>query len=139
MKNSPIIIVEDDKDDSDLLITVFKEIGVKNQFRVFTTPIPANEYLKTTSETPFIIISDINMPVMDGLKFKEVINEDPVISNKRIPFVLLSTARESTHLEKAFHLAVQGYFQKPDDIESLKGIAKAIVDYWKNSPFHTNS
>ncbi len=136
MNNSPIIIVEDDHDDCELLLEVFREIGVKNQFRCFTTPLPAIDYLRNTTETPFIIISDVNMPMMNGLKFKKVINEDPVISNKRIPFVLLSTSKENKLIEQAFHLSVQGYFQKPDDVESLKGIARAIVEYWKHSPFH---
>ena len=136
MNNSPIVIVEDDKDDCDILISVFKEIGVKNEFRCFTTPIKAIEYLRTTAETPFIIISDINMPEMNGLKFKEVINEDKLIQHKRIPFVLFSTSKENSQIAKAFHLAVQGYFKKPGDLESLKGIARTIVEYWKHSPFH---
>ena len=136
MKNSPIVIVEDDKEDCEILLTAFHEIGVKNEFRCFTTPVPAIEYLRNTTEVPFLIISDMNMPVMNGLKFKSIINEDTTISSKRIPFVFLSTSKENNLIEKAFHLSIQGYFQKPNDIESLKGIARAIVEYWKHSPFH---
>ncbi len=139
MQNSPIVIVEDDIDDRELLLHVFREIGVLNEFKCFTTPIDAIEYLRKTAQTPFIIISDINMPLMDGLSFKKVINEDSLISRKRIPFVFLSTSRENRLMAAAFNLSIQGYFQKPNDIESLKGIARAIVEYWKHSNFHLNS
>ena len=135
MKNSPIVIVEDDQDDSDILVKIFREIGVLNEIRCFPNPVKAIEYLRTTTEVPFLIISDINMPVMDGLAFKKVIDLDTTISDKRIPFVFLSTAKENNLIDESFHHSVQGYFQKPNDINSLKEIAKAIVIYWKYGAF----
>ena len=132
MLNSPIVIVEDDADDCEILVRVFKEIGVLNEIRCFSHPLKAIEYLRTTTEHPFLIISDINMPVMDGLAFKKVIDLDTTISDKRIPFVFLSTAKENNLIDESFNLSVQGYFQKPNDINSLKEIAHAIVDYWKH-------
>ena len=138
MTNSPIVIVQDDEGDCELLVDVFKEIGVVNEFRCFPNPVEALEYLKTTTEVPFLIISDINMPLMNGLAFKKVIDLDTTISDKRIPFVFLSTAKENNLIDESFHLSVQGYFQKPNDIESLKEIARAIVIYWKHGAFkHT--
>jgi len=135
MTNSPIVIVEDDEDDCEILVDVFKEIGVTNEFRCFLHPVEALAYLKTTTEVPFLIISDINMPLMNGLAFKKVIDLDTTISNKRIPFVFLSTAKENNLIDESFHLSVQGYFQKPNDVNSLKEIAKAIVVYWKYGAF----
>ncbi|HMI80050.1 MAG TPA: response regulator [Ferruginibacter sp.] len=135
MKNSPIVIVEDDEDDCEMLVNVFREIGVANEFRCFLHPVKAIEYLKTTKEIPFLIISDINMPYMDGFAFKKVIDLDTTISNKRIPFVFLSTAKENNLIDESFHLSIQGYFQKPNDLESLKEIAHAIVVYWKHGAF----
>jgi len=135
MKNSPIVIVEDDQDDSDILVKIFREIGVLNEIRCFPNPVKAIEYLRTTTEVPFLIISDINMPLMDGLAFKRVIDEDTVVRNKRIPFVFLSTAKQNNLIDESFHHSVQGYFQKPNDINSLKEIAKTIVMYWKYGAF----
>jgi len=132
MVNSPIVIVEDDQEDCELLVNVFRQIGVENELRCFLDPVKALEYLRTTTEVPFLIISDINMPLMDGLEFKKVIDLDTTISSKRIPFVFLSTAKQNNLIDEAFHLSVQGYFQKPNDIDSLKEIAKAIVIYWKH-------
>lgn len=135
LTNSPIVIVEDDQDDCDLLIDIFKEIGVLNQFRCFINALEALEYLKTTTEVPFIIISDINLPGMDGLSFKKIIDQETTIRNKRIPFVFLSTVKENNLIDESFHLSIQGFFQKPNDINSLKEIARAIVVYWQYGAF----
>lgn len=137
MNNSPIIIVENDADDAELLVSVFKDIGVRNPIKCFTTPVKALEYLRSTTEIPFIIISDINMPKMSGLEFKAIINEDTDIVKKRIPFVFLSTSKENKLVDEAFHLSIQGYFKKPDDIDSLKKIATAIVAYWDHGIFQS--
>ena len=74
------------------------------------------------------------MPLMNGPAFKKEIDLDPIISTKGIPF-FLSTAKENNLIDESFHLSVQGYFQKPNDINSLKEIAKAIVVYWKFGAF----
>ena len=109
-KNNPIVIVEDDDDDCEMLLHAFKEAGVVNPFKCFTNAPDAIHYLKSTVETPFIIISDINMPKINGLKFKSIINEDKEISQKRIPFIFLSTAKKNEFMERAFKLSIQGYF-----------------------------
>ena len=136
MTYNPIVIVEDDDDDRELLISIFQEIGVLNEFRCFDNPLPALQYLKNTDEIPFIIISDLNLPKMNGLLFKQAINEDESITKRKIPFVLMSTNKGRQSLELAFNLSVQGYFQKTADIKSLKEIATAIMEYWKKSNFH---
>ena len=132
---SPIVIVEDDNDDREVLIYVFREIGIVNEFRCFGNGESALTYLRETIERPFIIISDINMPKMDGLLLKKVINEDKTLRTKQIPFIYLSTSKNVKLLETAFNLSIQGYFQKPNDIKSLKEIAKTIITYWNKSCF----
>ena len=138
MTNNPIVIVEDDKDDCEILLTIFKEIGVENDFRCFENAVEAIKYLRTTTEDPFIIISDINIPLMNGIEFKKVIDLDETISKKRIPFVFLSTSKENYLLDECFHLSVQGYFKKPSDLNSLREIAKAIIVYWKHGTIKHN-
>ena len=133
MKDNPIVIVEDDIDDCEFLVHALKDIGVKNEFKCFHTPIDALEYLQSTEMRIFLIISDVNMPVMNGLDLKRCINEDKHLYEKSIPFVFLSTSGERTHINEAFRLCVQGYFQKPSDMASLHKVAKSIIDYWSIS------
>lgn len=133
MNQFPIVIVEDDKDDCSFIIDALKEAGAQNEYRCFPSPVEALAYLRETEETPFIIISDINMPNMNGLAFKKVINNDEGLKSKRIPFVFLSTSAKPYLVDEAYHLSVQGFFQKPAGVSSYADVAQSIMQYWKHS------
>lgn len=133
MTQFPIVLVEDDKDDCEFIIGALHDVGATNEVRCFSSPVAALDYLRTTNEIPFIIISDINMPHMNGLAFKRMINSDEKLNSKRIPFVFLSTSANAYLVDEAFHLCVQGYFQKPAAVKAYYEIAKAIIEYWKSS------
>jgi len=132
-KSGPIIIIEDDDDDQEVLKEVFTELQVPNLLRFFSSCKEAFEYLLTTIERPFLIISDINVPAMTGLELKEKINQHEVLRRKNIPFVFLSTTAETTTIAKAFDLLAQGYFIKPVKLLDIKEMILKIVDYWKTS------
>ncbi len=66
----PIILIEDDPDDQELMEEVFKSLGVENQLKFFYSSMDAYSYLRTTEEKPFLILSDINLPQMSGLELK---------------------------------------------------------------------
>jgi CheY-like chemotaxis protein len=133
-KSGPIIIVEDDKDDQDTLRDALRELGTPNKLIFFDKCITALEYLKTTTEQPFIILSDVNLPAMSGLEFKRKIDGDPELRQKSIPFVFLSTAAQKEVVNEAFTtLTVQGFFKKGDSLNKVKTELSLMLDYWKSS------
>src|SRR4051812_16129554 len=131
MTKGPIIIVEDDRDDQDIYSESIKAIGIPNEFRFFENGRSALDYLFTTTEQPFIILSDINMPLMDGLQFKEAIQKDDMLRSKGIPFVFISTNASASAVKKAHTLSVQGYFQKPSSIKDVQNMLRTLFDYWE--------
>lgn len=135
MDQYPIVLIEDDKDDCEFIIDALYSAGAKNEVRCFQSPVQALEYLRMTSDKPFMIISDINMPQMNGFALKRAINEDEKLNRKRIPFIFLSTSAHSDLVHEAHHLCAQGYFQKPVAVSAYKEIAKAIINYWKNNKY----
>lgn len=58
-----------------------------------------------------IIISDINMPKLDGLKFINMINRNEKYRN--IPIIMLTTRNVSEDILKAMRIGVRGYLIKP--------------------------
>jgi len=62
-----------------------------------------------------IIISDISMPMMNGLEMMEKIKKD----NPHIPFLLTTAYGDQKYLLKSIELGVSGYILKPIDIERL--------------------
>lgn len=131
MVKGPIIIVEDDKDDQEIYAQAIDAIGIKNNIHFFDDAKEALHYLSTTEEQPFIILSDINMPGMNGLEFKKYIHDDPFLRTKGIPFVFISTNATKISVRHAHALSVQGYFAKPSSIEEIKMMLRKIFEYWQ--------
>jgi CheY-like chemotaxis protein len=130
-KKGPIIIIEDDVDDQELMNEIFRELQVPNLVRFFNSCLQAFDYLLTTIEKPFLIISDINLPVMTGLELYKKIMSDDLLRVRRIPFIFLTTSSDSQTIAKAFEMPVQGFFVKPSSIPELKDMMRMIIDYWK--------
>ena len=131
-KSGPIIVVEDDPDDKDILEDVLKDLSIANSLIWFTNGPAAFHYLKTTSEQPLIILSDVNLPIQSGIEFKRQIDADSELRQKSIPFVFFSTSIDQAAVNEAYtKMTVQGFFQKPSSYEEVKNVIKLIVEYWK--------
>ncbi len=127
----PIIVIEDDLDDQVILQGVFDDLGIKNELKFFGTASEALSYLKITSDKPFLILSDVNLPGMDGTELKRLINENEYLRKKSIPFVFYSTSARKESVVQAYSIMVQGYFEKPQSLSEIKETIKLIIDYWK--------
>jgi CheY-like chemotaxis protein len=137
-KNNPVVILEDDPEDQELIQEAFKELGILNPLRIFSTGDEVLNYLRSTHEQPFIILSDINLPGMNGLELREEIDKDKELRKKSIPFLFFTTASDQYAIEKAYELTVQGYFVKENMFSDLKATIKLMVDYWSKCK-HPNS
>jgi CheY-like chemotaxis protein len=130
-KRGPIIIAEDDIDDRDVLRDVLKSLEVRNEIRFYDNGQQVLDYLRTTRENPFLIISDVNLPLMSGTRLREEINKDEKLRRKSIPFIFITTNIEPDAVEKAYSLMVQGYFQKDDNVQQIRETLKLVIDYWR--------
>jgi CheY-like chemotaxis protein len=130
-KTGPIIIIEDDKDDLDLLDDVFKKLNLKNEVIFFEDSVLALEYLSNTNIEPFLVLSDINMPKLSGLELREKIHNNEDLRMKSIPYLFFSTSAEQAHVIEAYSRSIQGFFVKPNSYDKLKAIIIKIVDYWQ--------
>ena len=131
MKGSgPIIIVEDDKEDREVLTEIFQELQIPNKVKFFKEGFSVLEYLRTTSDKPLIIITDINMPRMNGIELRKEINKDDYLRKKSIPFIFLSTTDGSRIIEQIYEMQVQGFFQKQHSYKAISNQIKLIIDYW---------
>jgi CheY-like chemotaxis protein len=130
-KSGPIVIIEDDLDDQLLLELVFQKLAYPNQVIYFSDGAAALDYLDSTEEIPFLILSDINLPKLDGFALREKLHNDARLRLKCIPYLFFSTAMDQRAVIDAYSLSVQGFFVKPLTIASLEETISAIVRYWK--------
>ena len=131
-RSGPIIVIEDDQDDVDMLSEVFGSIGVSNEIIYFNECQSALDFLSNNlAVKPFLIFSDINLPGMTGAEMKKKINESDDLRRRSIPFVFLTTSSAQKAVMEAFENLAQGFFTKPRNMNSLKHMIEMILNYWK--------
>lgn len=126
----PIVVIEDDLDDQYLLDEIFKELNYPNEILFFGDCIKALDYLTFTRIEPFIILSDINMPKLNGLELRAKIHNNEDLRLKCTPYLFFSTSAEQEHVVEAYSKSIQGFFIKPAGYDDLKMTLKLIIDYW---------
>jgi CheY-like chemotaxis protein len=129
-KGGPIIIIEDDLDDQEMLDEVFKELNYNNEIIFFADGEKALNYLTGTTIEPFIIFSDINMPRLSGMELRDQIHQNEDLRLKSIPYLFFSTSADQRHVVDAYSKSIQGFFIKPSSFLEIKETISAIVEYW---------
>lgn len=127
----PVIVIEDDLDDQEILQEVFQNLEYTNEILFFQDGQKALDYLNHIKVTPFIILSDINVPVLDGFALRNKIRTDAELEIKCIPYLFFSTASSQKAVIDAYSLSVQGFFIKDNTIAELEKTITVIMEYWK--------
>jgi CheY-like chemotaxis protein len=130
-KSGPIIVIEDDMDDQEILVQIFEKLGYPNRIVYFADGNEALDYLNKTDIHPFLILSDINMPKINGFELRNKVFTNEQLQSKCIPYLFFTTAANKKAVMDAYALSVQGFFKKPNSIEGLEHTIKKIVEYWQ--------
>ena len=130
-KKGPIIIIEDDIDDQEILLSVFRKLNYCNEIAFFLEPEKALDYLNQTIVLPFLILSDINMPRLNGLELKRKIHTNAQLQIKCIPYLFFTTSAEKNAVTEAYSMSAQGFFIKEISEAELINTIRIIVEYWQ--------
>jgi CheY-like chemotaxis protein len=129
-KSGTIIVIEDDPDDQFILEEVFNELGYPNKRMYFADGLSALDHLYSTPDQPFIIISDINLPMLNGLELRKKVQTDADLSLKCIPYIYFTTAINQQAVIDAYSTSAQGFFVKPNSFDELKETIELMIKYW---------
>ena len=120
MKNLPamdkisttVLVVEDNKELRKYLVS-----GLSRYYNVIEASNGAEGRLQALANAPSLIISDVMMPVMDGLKMCEELKKDSRTSH--IPIILLTARQMVIQMKEGLELGADDYITKPFNMHSL--------------------
>src|SRR5438105_8415944 len=115
-----ILLVEDDADTQVALAMLFELEG----FEVITAADGEEAYLRAVTESPDLIVTDINMPKVNGLDLIRLVRSDGRIEG--IPIVAMS-AVEKQYLNRAMELGAIAVAQKPIEFDHFISLVARIV------------
>ena len=123
-----ILLAEDDEVDVKALKWAFDKLKIANPLVVARDGVEAWEMLQDLPR-PYLIITDINMPRMNGIEFLRKIRESENFRDS-IVFALTTSNDEQDKID-AYKLNVAGYMLKSDRGTSFTRAISLIDNYWK--------
>ena len=136
LRRRPILVVEDDPVDQELIGLAFQRAAVENPIVTVGNGQEALNYLHAQrqfqwprrSDLPAVIILDLDMPQMDGFEFLRRVKAEPPWAS--IPVVVLTTSQYDGDLTQSYALGASSCLTKPGDFEELVMIASDVDRYW---------
>lgn len=110
-----ILVVDDFPTMRRIVKNILKQLGFEN---IEEAEDGAQAYSKLKSGGFGFVISDWNMPNMDGLSFLKAVRSDPELKNT--PFLMVTAEAEKNKVIEAIKSGVSNYIVKPFTAEILK-------------------
>ena len=124
LKNLTVLLVEDDSDSKKIMHDVLSD----NFEKVFTAQNGDEGLKKFKKYNPNMVITDVFMPISDGLDMTRHIKE----ISKDTPIIVLSAHSEKETLLKAIDVGVDKYLIKPimadDLLKTIENVAKSKIE-----------
>ena len=117
-----VLVVDDQYSVRQMTRMALEEIG----FRHIQEAENGVKAMETASSQPLdLIISDYNMPEMDGLGLLRAVRGHPVA--RKVPFILLTGRGDRELVVKAAQAGVNNYLVKPFTAEILRGKIEQVI------------
>ena len=121
-----ILVVEDSPTMRQLITFAIKRIPNSH---VIEATDGVDALKKLSSDKIDLILADINMPVMDGLKLVSLVRGNPAY--KSIPIIIITTEGAEEDRKRALSIGANAYLPKPIQTQEL---LKLVNSYLAASP-----
>jgi CheY-like chemotaxis protein len=136
MRESEILLVEDNEDDILLTKRALAKSNLKNEIIVARDGVEAIDYLFGNGANscldgklcPVLILLDIHLPKIDGLEVLKRIRDDKRTRLCRV--VILTSSKEETDLIRSYQLGVDSFIPKPVDFLQFAEVVSQVGLYW---------
>ncbi|ORJ63643.1 response regulator [Geothermobacter hydrogeniphilus] len=117
-----VLIVEDSPTMRQLIVFALKRI---RGLQISEANDGVDGLKKLSAERFDLIFTDINMPIMDGLKLVSLVRNDP--GYKDVPIVIITTEGANEDRERALALGANEYITKPIQTTKIMDAARRLL------------
>ncbi|WP_229802478.1 hybrid sensor histidine kinase/response regulator transcription factor [Echinicola pacifica] len=112
LKNKKLLLVEDNKE----LLALMKST-LQAHFNILTAQDGQEGFLTAQSQAPDIIISDVMMPIMDGIEMCVQLKKE--LTTSHIPVILLTARSNFDYQREGYSSGADDYLSKPFPMDLL--------------------
>jgi two-component system, chemotaxis family, chemotaxis protein CheY len=113
-------------DDSPIIRKLLYQLLTREGYTVTVTEDGAELLEKFYSGNYHLVILDLNMPNISGLKVLEEIKKDPGLS--KIPVIILSSLSGDQNVQRGLQMGADYYFIKPPEEEKFLYCIKSLLE-----------
>ncbi len=117
-----VLVVDDQLTMREVTRLALQEIGIRN---IMDAENGKTAFKVVVTQPVDMIISDFNMPELDGLGLLRAVRGHPAV--RKMPFILVTGRGDSELVTKAAQAGVNNYIIKPFTAETLRGKIEAVV------------
>lgn len=129
MAQLSILLVEDNADDCFLTTRVLRKLPVAATIEISKNGDEALQRIlgnaAAKEELPSLILLDLQLPKVDGIKFLGRIRER--YNEKELPVIVLSSSDNPLDIAFCRELGVSGYLAKPLELSTLQKLLESII------------
>jgi len=112
-------------DDSRTILKIVEEGLEQAGFQVITAENGKNALGLLEVKRPDLILSDIDMPEMNGFAFCTAVHSNPDLAS--IPFVVMSSNSDRAHMKRMLQYGAEAYITKPFNIDQLVILVEKLL------------
>jgi DNA-binding NtrC family response regulator len=121
MSKKSLLIVDDEPE----IVSVLSELFEDEGWEVFSASNGKEALRKIQSQSPTVVLSDIQMPDMDGLQLLEEIYKSGVDT----PVILLTGFRDAKKMQRAWESCVFDFTDKPFNSKHLLTVVESAREF----------
>jgi len=123
-----VIIIEDSALASLLVEKVIKQIPTITEVNKFSNGKDFVKWVESnkSGHIPDLIISDINMPILDGIGVLKYVNSNPYLENTKV--IVVSANKSKTVITECLRLGADNFIIKPFNPDKLKEKLKIYLE-----------
>ncbi len=127
MSATTFLIVEDSPTMRQLLVLSLRRL---KDCRIIEAVDGVDALKKLTTERVDLVITDINMPMMDGLKLISLIRQSA--RTKTLPIIIVTTEGAEEDRKRGLALGADAYIPKPIQPSELLNTVASLLEHARN-------
>jgi two-component system response regulator len=116
-KSTNILIVEDDADDSFMLVRQLEKAQIDDHVTVIEDGQKALTFLVAAEPLPLAMFLDLRLPGMNGLELLEKIRQDGKLQS--LPVIIMTGSSDPRDVAECSRLGVTAFLEKPVSLTSF--------------------
>jgi DNA-binding response OmpR family regulator len=136
LRNSLILVVEDDEADTFLLRRAFRAARIANPVIDVKDGAEAIEYFsglgvyadRARFPVPALLLLDLRLPKLSGFEVLEWIRDRHHLNE--VVIVILTASEDVGHVNRAYELGAKSYLVKPGTFEELVEVVRQLTGPW---------